>query len=381
MSARKHGRRGFTLVEMMVALTIMLFVVIALISLVLATQSTHLTEGRKLDMNQGARVIEQLFQDSFRSAGSVLSLANTPTLLASDTIPFNGIYPLNNAAYPDGVILASGDPDGMTRSTADFTPSDDETLNVASVGQVELPDGTFVAAWKLDDLGIILRTNGYYVFRVAGDTPPALGDTQLTVRAVPAYYSGLLNTAHYNDVSEEQFGSDGNTGDYLADSPVVRLDYFNIFLVRTEADGTLTLTLSTDLEGVGNVFASAATATRNLPILPNIGDIQIDYLTHDAPAAVWAGSDTTHDDPCPTGSEADTECRNFYSQFFTRNIVSARIYVLLRTEEELSKREGSGIIFAKPAMGDVAAETIPRGRFHYNYMQYEVMIRNFSNVY
>ncbi len=378
MSARKLGRRGFTLVEMMVAMTIMLFVVIALISLVLATQSTHLTEGRKLDMNQGARVIEQLLYDGFRSAGSVLSLANTPTLLGTPTIPFNGVYPLNNAGYPDGVILGSGDPDAMTRLTDFFDPASHTKIQVTTV---DLPDGTG-PAWRLNDLGIILRTDGYYVFRVVGDTAPALGDTELNIRATPAYYSGLLDTAHYNDVSDEQNGNVfGNSGTYLADSPVVRLEYFNIFLVRTEADNTLTLTLSTDLEGVGDVFGNDITATRGLPILPNIGDIQIDYLTHDSPAAVWAGSDAAHDNPCPTGSENDMDCRNFYGQFFTRNIVSARIYVLLRTEEERSKREGSGIIFAKPAMGDVAAATIPRGRFHYSYMQYEVMIRNFSNVY
>jgi prepilin-type N-terminal cleavage/methylation domain-containing protein len=38
---RRMKQRGFTLVEMMVSLTIMLFVIIALITLIVSTQSTH----------------------------------------------------------------------------------------------------------------------------------------------------------------------------------------------------------------------------------------------------------------------------------------------------------------------------------------------------
>jgi type II secretory pathway pseudopilin PulG len=373
MSGRTMGRRGFTLVEMMVSLTIMLFVIIALISLIIATQNTHLTEGRKLDMNQGARVIEQMLYDSFRSAGSVLSLANTPSLLGT-TPPFNGIYPLNNSAYPDGVILSAGDPDGVTRLSGDFSPGA-SSLNVQSVN---LPDGTDVA-WHLNDYGMLLRAGGYYVFRVTAT--PALNDTQLTIRAVPAYYSGLLNTAHYNDLSDEQSGVSGNSGNYAAGGPVVRLDYFNIFLTRTEADGSLTLTLTTDCEGVGDVFANPITDFRAVPILPNLGDLQIEYITHDSPAIVWAGSDATYRDPCPPGGETGGNCLNFYSQFATKNLASARIYALLRTEEERNKRAGSGIVFNKPAMGDAAAATLPVGRFHYNYMRYEVLIRNYNNIY
>ncbi len=371
MNAPTMDRRGFTLVEMMVALSIMLFVVIALITLIMSTQSTHLTEGRKLDMTQGGRVIEQLLYDGFRSAGAVLSLANTPTLLASAAIPFNGVLPLNNVGYPDGVILAAGDPDAMTRLTAAFTPGD-ATLNVTTV---DLMDGT-AAAWKLDDLGIVLRPDGYYVFRVTA--APVLTQTTLTVRATSAYYSGLLDTANYNDPSNEQLGSFGNAGNYPAGSPVVRLDYFQIFMTHTETDGTLTLTISTDLEDVGDVFGNPITGTRALPILPNIGDIQIDYLTH-APVTIWAG--TTNSDPCPAGSEGSSDCQNFVNQFFTRGIASVRIYVLLRTEEERSKSATSGIVYRKPAMGDTAAVTLPVGRFHYSYMQYEVMIRNYNNTY
>ncbi len=251
MSRRQKPRRGFTLVEMMVSLTIMMFVIISLITLIITTQNAHLTEGRKLDMNQGARVVEQMLYDGFRSSGSVLSLANTPALLGSPNVPFNGVYPLNNNNYPDGVILSSGDPDAVTRLTADFAPGA-TTINVITVDRP--PDGVSAAAvaWQENDLGLVMRSNGYYVFRVTAT--PALGDTQLTIRSNPAYYSGLLNTANYNDACDEQLGIYGNSGNYISESPVVRLEFFNIFLTRSEADGSLTLTLSTDCDGVWRYF-------------------------------------------------------------------------------------------------------------------------------
>ncbi len=359
MRRRDQSRqRGFSLVEMLVAMTVMLIIIIAIISIIVAEQATHLTEGRKLDMNQGARVIEQMFTEGFRSAGSVLSLANTPVLLGSTTLPFNGIYPLNNSNYPDGVILGSGDPMGLSRLTLDFNPGDAQV----NIQTVNLPDGSAVA-WQENDFGLIMRTDGYYVFRVTAT--PALGATLLAVRNTSAYHSGLLDTANYKD--------DGPSGlnAYVAGSPVVRLDFFSIFLIRTEDDGTRTLTLSVDCEDEADVLANPSD-TRAAPILPNVEDIQIEYIAKVVPPAVlpdiWAGSDAGF-----PGSGAD-----FYNLFFTKNVASARIHVLLRTEEEKNKKEGSGITYNKPAMGEVPASILPVGRFHYAYMQYQVYIRNYN---
>jgi hypothetical protein len=365
MNTQQHRRQGFSLVEMFMSLTVMLIIIVAIFSIIVAEQSTHLTEGRKLDMNQGARVIEQMLSEGFRGSGAVLSLANTPVLLGSPNLPFNGIYPLNNTNYPDGVILASGDPLALSRLTQTFTPTD-TTVNIPTVN---LPDGSAVA-WHANDFGLIMRNDGYYVFKVT-NVEPALNATALTVRDTSAYYSGLLNTAHYNDQCDEQLGMFGNSNAYPAGSPVVRLDYFNIFLTRTETDGSLTLTLSVDCEDEPDVLAFP-TSSRAVPILPNIQDIQIEYVAKVVPPAtvanVWAGSNGAF-----AGGTA-----TFYSQFYTKNIASARIFVLLRTEEERNKTAGSGITYAKPAMGDVAPSTLAVGRYHYTYMQYQVFIRNYS---
>lgn len=383
MNTRQGKERGFSLVEMMVSLTVMLIITVAVFSIIVAEQSTHLTEGRKLDMNQGGRVIEQMFTESFRSAGSVLTLAPTPNMLGIPDIPFNGIYPLNNNDYPDGVILASGDPLALTRLSTDFTPGE-TVINLMKVDRPSDPEGLIAdeVAWNENDYGLIMRNNGYYVFKVTAT--PALHDLSLAVRTTAAYYSGLLNTAHYVD------SSTSGVGVYPAGSPVVRLEYFNIFLVRTEDDGSRTLTLTTDCEDLDDILANTTpiTGTRGAPILPNIQDIQIEYLAKIPSDAVgiyvtphiWAGyspidDDLSHPDPC--GTNPSVTCTNFYTQFFTKNINTARISVLLSTEEEKNKNAKSGITYDKPVMGDVPAETLPVGRFHYTYMQYEVLIRNY----
>lgn len=373
------NQKGFSLPEALVSSTILLFIVIAIYFLITTTQSTHLSEGRKLDMNQAARAFEQLLCDSIRSAGSVLSLLSTPAFIGA-TPPFNGIYPLNNASFPDGIILAAGDPAAVTESTADFDASSGPvTIGVTTVVD---PEDSSKPAWEKEDLGMVVRAEGFYIFKVTAT--PAIIDTALSIRSTPAYYSGLLNTTHYNDLMDEH-NSDankkGNAYTYTSGSPVIRLDFFYIFLIRASGSQRI-LTLTTDTEGVADVLGTAPTATRAVPIFDNIEDLQFEYLTKDTAPELWASastSGTSYADPC--SSITGTSCTNFITQFINRNIAAVRVFVLFKTEEEKNKPQGSGIEFSKPLMGDVAAAILPVGRFHYTYMHYEVATRNYLIVY
>ena len=302
----KKNNKGFTLIEMIVASSILLIIVASIYALILRTQRTHLTEGRRLDMNQAARALEVLLYDSLRSAGSVLSLLHTPAFIGSP-VPFTGIYPLNNVNFPDGIILASGDPMATTQLSANFDPSSDTTVAVVTS---DLFDGT-ASAWQLNDYGIAVRAEGYYVFKVT--QTPNLAANSLAIRATPVYYSGLLNTAKYNDLTDEHNSADSNkTGlDYIyyAGTPVIRLAYFNIFLVREE-DGVRTLTITTDTEGEPDVLgAGKETSSRGVPFVPNILDIQYEYITRDVPANFWASTvtdgagGTAYANPCAASDE------------------------------------------------------------------------------
>jgi len=389
--------KGFTMIEVMVSSVVFLIVMSAMYLLIIRTQTFHLTEGRKLDMNQASRAIELILCDNIRSAGSVLSLLYTPSFLGGSS-PFTGIYPLNNTNGPDGIILASGDPKACTKTTATFDPQGDITLSVESLEDKD----TGITAWKKNDIGIIVRTTGYYIFKV--NPPVGAGSGLLSIRATPVYYSGLLNTAsafsalQYDDLSEDAnhlgMAGNDNTTPYQIGSPVIRLEYFNIFLVKEEVDkfGTTvrSLTLTTDTEGVGDILNSPTTNSRLIPIVPFIEDIQFEYITKDNPPNLWASLrteiKTTNQkgltnflDPCPVPGAA--YCVPFIDQFTNTNIASVCVYALFKTEEEKNKMSKSGLTYHKPRMGDVPAFTVPIGRFHYSYMQYEIFVRNYNGVY
>lgn len=385
---------GFTMIEVMVSSVVFLIVLSAMYLLIIRTQTFTLTEGRKLDMNQASRALEQVLCDNIRSAGSVLSLLHTPTFLTTPS-PFTGIYPLNNSNFPDGIILAAGDPDAITKTTATFNPQADVIILVETVDDIKNPA---ITAWHENDIGIIVRTSGYYIFKV--NQPVILNSNQLNIRGTPVYYSGLLNTTNYDDLSEDAshlgVAGNDNTTPYQVGDPVIRLEYFNIFLVNQETDkyGTIirSLTLTTDTEGVADILNSPLTPTRAVPIVPFIEDIQFEYITKDSPPDIWASLRTeikTTDqegltsipDPCPVGVPGAVNCTAFISQFTSRNIASVCVYVLFKTEEERNKMSESGIIYHKPAMGEIASTTIPIGRFHYSYMKYEIFVRNYSIVY
>ena len=374
-----RNNRGFSIPEMLVSSTLLLIIVITIYFLISSTQATHMAEGRKLDMNQASRAFEQMVCDNIRSAGSVLSLLHTPTFVGSP-VAFNGIYPLNNTGFPDGIILASGDPKGVTKTTGDFLASTNPTS--ISVDSVVDPDDPFKAVWQKDDIGMVSRAEGYFIFKVT--VTPSTADTSLNIRSTPVYYSGLLNTANYNDLADEH-NSDankaGNAYTYPVGCPVIRLEYFNMFLTKVEG-GSRILTLTTDTEGVGDIFNAVMTTTRGVPVFHNIEDLQFEYVSSDIPAELWASAATTgtvHTDPC--ASSSSTTCTDFMGQFQSRNIGAVRVYALFKTEEEVNKPQGSGIEFAKPVMGDAIALTIPPGRFHYTYMKYEVATRNYLILY
>lgn len=381
MIDKKNGNSGFSLIEVLTSSVILMFVIIAFYSLIISNQATQVTEENRTDMNQSARAIDQILCENIRNAGSVLTLLHTPTFLGASA-PFTGIYPLNNDTYPDGIILASGDIDAVTKvSGGSFTPGD-TLINVENVNN---PDNTD-AAWSKNDVGIVFKSTGYYVFKVTADVN--MGDTTLTVRALPIYYSGLLNVpGKYNDLTDEILGSYGNVGSYSSNSPVIRLNYFNIFLVKSENDGTRTLTLTSDTQGMANVLTDGAeTSERAVPIVPNISDIQFEFITKDIPPELWASSSTdltSYADPC--ASPGDVNCTNFIQNFIGRNFSSVRIYLLLRTEDKHRKKNTSsgavGQAFSKPRMGDAPATTLAAGRFHYTYLTYELYIRNFNVIY
>jgi type II secretory pathway pseudopilin PulG len=379
------NNKGFSLLEVIVTSGVMLLILGGLYFSILTTQTIHMSEGRKLDMTQSGRALEQILFDNLRSAGALFNFMHTPGYL-NEPAPFMGVYPLNNQSFPDGVIVSAGDSSGLTKLTADFTPGA-TTINVTTVND---PFDGSQTAWERNDVGMVLHKNGYYVFRVDPNTTVTTGDTQLSLRAAAVYYSGLLDTTNYDDLSEESshLGTKGNTFTYPIDSPVIKLRYFNIFLVReianTNGKNIRILTLTTDCgdsEGncYGNVLANPS-ATRAVPIVPNLEDIQFEYISKDSPEQYYASARPSGSSEVCSATNA-ANYKTFLDQFTNKNIAGVMVHILLKSEEETNKRANSGTIFDKPLMGDAPALELPKGRFFYDYINYEIFIRNFSAVY
>ncbi len=338
---------GFTIIELLVSIIVTMVIAIGLFDMILTTKDIQITESKKLNIDQEGRAFEQILCDQLKSSGSIISMFNNSELLDDST--FNGVYPLNNTTYSDGVILVSGDPKGVTTLTSDFLTSV-SSLNVSTTLKV---DGS--SAWQIGDFGIVARNDGYYVFAVTG-----VGVTSLNISSDPVYFSGLLNTTNYAD------SANAGTGLYPTDSPVVRLDYFSTLLVMSETDGSRTLVQVSDFGGAANgdilnvtPYVSTGGFRRIGPfkIISNIFDFQLLYLD-DSGTAISAA--------------------NVLSDFLDKGVGSVRVSALFRTIEEKNKLSNTGVHFVKPQMGDIPESTLPIGRYHYHFMQFDISLRNYN---
>ena len=110
-------RKGFSLVEAMVVLVLMLIIMSAVYMMIMYYRDVSGTEQARVRQTQESRFLLSVFSSELKNAGAVMTLVNTGGFL---TMPpyFNGIYPLNNTDVPDGVIVASGDPNAVSKLVA-----------------------------------------------------------------------------------------------------------------------------------------------------------------------------------------------------------------------------------------------------------------------
>ena len=396
----RTSQKGLSLIEVLVASTVMLVVMGAMYLLIDATQKTHLVEGRKLDVNQAGRALEHMFYDHLRSAGCVLSIFNNPVFLGQSPA-FNGVFPLNyrdvgqtdGISQPDGVILAAGDPEGVTFLTQPFTPTSGGSL---SVQRVHFPQDNAHSAWKHEDVGILLAPNGYFVFRIdSGGAAISATATTLPTRRGPVYYSGLLRTNHYDDIMDEGtfYGIQGNAITYPVDTPVVRLSYFSIYLVRESlsmaGDITRTLTATfdcSDASGVAkpDVFA----ANLFVPVVDNVISMQMEYLAYDRtnsaatnPTLYFSRSSAANNALACNATNA-SGYRTIYNQMTGKFIQSAVVHLLLCTDEYTHVKQGDGIDYEVPEMGDaISPVTQRKQRRNFIPLRFEAFLRNMDTPF
>ncbi len=348
------NRKGFTLVESMVAMIIMILVMSSIYMMIMYYRDVAGTEQARVRQTQESRFLLSVFSSEVKNAGAVMTLTNTGGFLSVPPY-FNGIYPLNNTAFPDGIVVANGDPNAVSKLITAATPSD---------GTLYLNNTIATPAWAIGDQGILIGPEGLYVFSVAN-----LSANSIEMEATPVYYSGLLNTANYNDPETVM----GNAVNYPAGSPVMRLGEFSIYLVQERYDGlkgrnVRELVRVTDCNGDGDVLSDASTATKGV-IAENVWDLQLVYTSYPN----FPNDIASRVDYFSNGGSSDLG--NLLTALRLKTIKEVTANVVALTDDYPGK---GTITYPLPLLADRAATSLPAGKFNYKTYSFLIQPRNFN---
>jgi prepilin-type N-terminal cleavage/methylation domain-containing protein len=401
MKMNMHNEKGFSLLELMVTTSLFLIVLLGVYTMVNHFAATSRTENSRLRMQQETRYLTGNFAAELKNAGSVLTIASSGNFLRDEPY-FSGIYPLNNAGFPDGIIIAVGDPEAVTTLTAPHTFSTDGVdLQVKStaipVYYDEPIDETTISmnpkAWAAGDIGIVMGTNGYYVFEVE-----SVDATTITTRAQPVYYSGLLNTSTGITGAKHYFSDPevlkGNAIQYpgsdeaVAKAPVIRLSSFSIYLF-TEIPHPVYYYLDqrmlrqfvrvSDAMGAADVLNSNAAVVD--VISENIWDMQISYIAY---LDFAAADPTTAIDPNhyyfgPADSSSNV-LANLLIDIRTKLLKQFNIDFVTITDEYGTQGNYKHGTFTPriPPLGDSGEYEMDPGRYGFKILSLQVEPRNFN---
>jgi len=347
--------KGFTLVESMVVMVMMVLVMSAVYMMIFHYRDVAGTEQARVRQTQESRYLLSVFSSEMKNAGAVMTLVNTGGFLATPP-HFNGLYPLNNADFPDGVIVASADPNAVSKliMEADMTSAD--TLYVNNT--------LATPAWAAGDPGILIGPSGYFVFRVTG-----AGGASITIREEPVYYSGLLNTIHYADTEAVK----GNALTYPVNSPVMRLGDFSIYLVQERYDAAKGRMVR-DLVRVSDCFGKAGVLTDSDPnivkgvIAENIWDLQLTYTAYPNFPDVASRLDFY-----TAGGSAVLD--DLLTAIRVKSLKEIMVHVVALTDDY----PGRGAVTRQlPQLADRPPEALPTGKFSHRTYSFLVQPRNFN---
>lgn len=380
---KNQMQKGFTLIETIITMSLFLVILSGVYFMIQHYGDVSKTEHSRITMQQESRYMESSFADEIKEAGAVLTITHTGGFLAA-TPSFNGLYPLNSDSYPDGIILATGDPEAATVLTADFDEGD-SVLNVANAS-VNAYDPSFPyenPQWTAGQKGIVIGTTGYLVFEVASVNT---GANTITIRSTPVYYSGLLNI---NEDYKDTIAVKGDTITYSANSPVIRLTNFSIYVFRDVQNAKLTsvsgspqivrqLIRITDTKGEENPIDESSSAEYSV-ISENIWDMQISYIayTNFADADRHTSIDPTHHYFAGGSTSSDTSA--LMEDIQARLLKQIDISIIAIADELGGQGEMSSAINI-PDIGDNSNTDLPNRKIGFRMFSFSVEPRNFNII-
>lgn len=355
-----RGRKGFSLVEAMVVLVLMVLIMSSVYLMIMYFRDVSGTEQARVRQTQESRYLLSVFSSELKNAGAVMTLANTNSFLAASPY-FNGIYPLNNTNFPDGVILASGDPNAVSKLIAEAKPS---------ISPVLLVNNTIAdPAWAPGDQGILIGTAGFYVFSVETST-----SSSITMAETPVYYSGLLHTTNYIDPGSP--AGTGNIVTYPVNAPVMRLADFSIYLIDERDDAAKgrkvrELVRVTDCAGRAAVLTDPSPDIIKGVITENVWDLQLSYTSYPN----FPGVEDKTDFFTSSGSSDPDARLALLTALSDKTFKELTVYVVALTDDYPGK---GAIAYSLPPLADRAATTLPSGKFNYKTYSFLIEPRNYN---
>ncbi len=373
----KQNEKGFSLIESLITASVFLIVLAGVYLMVFHYAEVSRTEQSRRRMQQESRFLTSHFASELKNAGAVLTYISSISFSGA-TSYFNGISPLNSdnyANYPDGIIIAAGDPEAVTTLNGDYTTGD-ETMNVESteVAVYNESDPNENPPWGTGDKGIILDPNRYYVFYVE-DADPGI----LSIRAESVYYSGLLQTTNYEDAPQM-----GKGFTYPDKAPVIRLANFSIYLFREiphnrkKSQMIRQLVRVTDAKDNADVLSASSPAEVSI-ISENIWDMQITYTAY--PTFDDTITPDTAIDPDHhyfAGPSSSTVFGDLMTDIRIKYLKKLNIFIVSLSDEF----SGKGTVKHRvPALGDQNWYYLPSGKYAFKILSLEIEPRNYNIAY
>ncbi len=358
--------RGMTLMEILVALTIFVLIGLAFSVVLVFHQKSFVRENKRVLLQTQLRTGLLYIGDKLMSAGAGIGVACTQSYMGSGsgngltqgTCSFRGIIPLNNSNGPDGLILAYGNTSTLTRLAPTQSSWNPSNTSLALEKVLDTSQATPVSMWNPNDLGMVMSSDGFYIFRVVDVD---VDNATLQIRPTPVYYSGLLNFSRTGEISisyTDQLPTVTNysspqTGDTITyfrnTSVVIKLDFFAIFFVdKIPNTNSYYLVASLDTMGSADPCSGGVASQKCVPLGKNIIDLQVEYF-EPSQGKVYCSKSSD----IPQGYTAE-ECNSFqdlYQGIITKTITGLRLSLAGVTEQFTKKYQKNNYLIL-PLLGD-----------------------------
>ncbi len=361
------GKKGVTMVEMLIYLVIMGLVLTSLYGMLIYYKRALKLEESRIKIQQQARYLLTSFTSIIKDAGAMLTLANTGNYL-KEAPYFNGIWPINNTQESDGIILASADLHAVSSLTSPFNPGN---------SNVSFEPITITEDVEPGNIWIISGKDGYLVFE--SDTAITQGATisSISVDTI-IYYSGYLNLGNFKDLLiPHKSGESLNTGNqttYSTGSMIAKLSEFGIFLIQqVNNDKRALMYYRKPIQEIGSGDMESHI------LVDDVWDMQITYgifnqtlntteYYETSDSSTWG---TVHQSVC-TGN-VDQQCIDFINSIRNKTLKEVIIDFVLVSERAVPGKQ----ILQIPPIGDRSSWTI-QGSHTFKIYTVRIKPRNFN---